>query len=108
MSGNSPLRRPSSTTWRRERLLRIGSNPSVRGSLLTDDNQFPSLGQSAPAASLLRTISNPATAVANRPSYGTLPFSRLRLPRNSHFRQRLPFLLDITLPTSRFFSVSTP
>ena len=108
MSGNSPLRRPSSTTWRRERLLRIGSNPSVRGSLLTDDNQFPSLGQSAHESTALRTISTTATAGANHPSYGTLPFSRLRLPRKSHFRQRLPSLLDITLPSSRFFSASTP
>jgi chloride channel 3/4/5 len=111
-STSGPLSRPSSTTWRRQRLLRIGSNSSV-----SEGNNFPR-SQTVDESTALRATTVPtattisstgATAGPNIPSsYGTLPSSRFRLLHTTPFHRRLPSLLDITLPRTHFFSASTP
>jgi chloride channel 3/4/5 len=67
--GTIGLSEPSSTTWRRERLLRIGSSASV------SVGQPPDLLNSPEASPTEHTTINPI----DRPSYGTMPLSRRRL-----------------------------
>jgi chloride channel 3/4/5 len=109
---SGPLSRPSSTSWRRERLLRIGSNVDVHDAeqpiaqvTPAEPNEETALRRTLTATSVTTAA---ATAGDTLPSYGTLPSSRLPFRRKTPFRRGLPSLLDINLPSSRFFSISTP
>jgi chloride channel 3/4/5 len=67
--GTIGLSEPSSTTWRRERLLRIGSSATVA------DEQTPDIRNSPEASPTEHTTFNPI----DRASYGTMPLPRRRL-----------------------------
>lgn len=82
--GTTTPTEPSSTAWRRERLLRIGSSPAAP----TATEQIPDSRLSNPESSTEHTTLNATTQA----SYGTLPFSRRRLfnrpSLNIHTRTR--------------------
>ena len=101
---SGPFDGPSTTTWRRQRLLRIGSISSVQSQPLVDVGEDEQ--GSPPPVRLTRTLDelNPLRP-SNNTSYGTLPPSRHRPPNQNTLFHRLS---DINLPGSRFFSASSP
>ncbi|KAF8893807.1 voltage-gated chloride channel [Infundibulicybe gibba] len=69
---------PSSTTWRRERLLRIGSSNNIQISAPSEASDV--FGNAGPDANVRENInSNEATSLVPFASYGTVPSPRRRL-----------------------------
>ena len=83
---SGPLSGPSDTTWRRQRLLRIGSSQA-----LSTDPEAQDAGETTPIAHHRPTLQK------SHPSYGTLPRFSLKKPG---FRKRhaLPALAALHLP----------
>jgi len=112
-SGSSgPLRAPSSTTWRRQRLLRIGSSGAVNiPSLPLESSTNDATSEESLSTS---HVSENTTLQPNNHSrsYGTLPSSRRSLftKQLTNFRSRrgLSQLPDLTLPHSSSSNPSTP
>ena len=93
-SSSGPFAGPSTTSWRRLRLIRIGSVSSIRSE--TDDERS-SLNQVADEANIIQT--NNVNV-----SYGTVPAQRHHRVRSSFLRR----ISDGNLPGQRFFSPPSP
>ncbi|KAG6900256.1 hypothetical protein C0993_000709 [Termitomyces sp. T159_Od127] len=101
--GPAPTNGPSTTTWRRERLMGIGNSPTINAGVLDsspDDNVFePSLPESPTESTSLPF---------NRTSYGTLPTPRTRATDFNIGRRAAPQLPSLSFSNlKRVSSVTT-
>ena len=95
-STSGPFAGPSTTSWRRLRLIRIGSVSSIRSA---DDERSP-LNQLADEPNNIQQQTNNVNV-----SYGTVPAPQRRHRVRSSFLRRIS---DGNLPGQRFFSSSAP
>jgi chloride channel 3/4/5 len=93
---SGPLSGPSDTTWRRQRLLHIGSLPTFTP---TPEQQTQEAVETTPI------VRHSPTIQRSHPSYGTLPCVRQRRP-GFRVRHGLPPLPDLRLPSHDTHSIS--
>ncbi len=93
---SGPLSGPSDTTWRRQRLLHIGSLPTLAP---TPEQQTRDPVETTPI------VPHSPTIQKSHPSYGTLPHFKQKRP-GFRVRHGLPPLPDLRLPSHDTHSVS--